>query len=155
MQLSKEEYARKRIEMPNSYPRDGIFHPHLTTINWWKSPKTLSGMQEKICQHWWKSRKTLSGMQKKICQHWWKSRKPLSGMQEKICQHWWESPKTLSGMQEKICQHWWKSRKTLSGMRLRLLPCTLLTLMSLFMMALECIQLKQQSSFITARELPC
>ena len=59
MQLSKEEYARKRIHngfsmqvensvtrvtltvrhhsasqvMPNSYPRDGIVNPHLTTIN--------------------------------------------------------------------------------------------------------------------------
>ena len=56
MQLSKEEYARKRIHngssvqiensvtrvtvrhrsaslvMPNSYPRDGIFNQHLTTI---------------------------------------------------------------------------------------------------------------------------
>ena len=56
MQLSKEEYARKRIrnvysvqiensvtrvtvrhhsanlEMPNSYSRDGIFNQHLTTI---------------------------------------------------------------------------------------------------------------------------
>ena len=56
MQLSKEEYARKRIHngssvqienrvtqvtnrhhsasfaMPNSYPRNGIFNPHLTTI---------------------------------------------------------------------------------------------------------------------------
>ena len=56
MQLSKEEYARKRIHngssvqiktsvtrvtvwhhsaslvMPNSYPRDGIFSQHLTTI---------------------------------------------------------------------------------------------------------------------------
>ena len=53
MRLSKEEYARKRIHngclvrienkattdnysvslvMPNSYPRDGIFNPHLTTI---------------------------------------------------------------------------------------------------------------------------
>ena len=53
MQLSKEEYARKRIhngslvqiensvtlvtvraslEMPNSYPRNGIFNQHLTII---------------------------------------------------------------------------------------------------------------------------
>ena len=49
MQLSKEEYARKRIHngssvqiensitwvslvMPNSYPGDGIFNQHLTTI---------------------------------------------------------------------------------------------------------------------------
>ena len=47
MQLLKEEHARKRIcngrsvqiensvgslEMPNSYPCDGIFNPHLTTI---------------------------------------------------------------------------------------------------------------------------
>ena len=32
---------------------------------------------------------------------------------------------------------------------LRLLPCTLLTLTSLFMTALECIQLKQQSRLIT------
>ena len=43
MQLSKEGYARERIHngssvqiensvMPNSYPRDGIFNQHLTTI---------------------------------------------------------------------------------------------------------------------------
>ena len=45
MQLSKKEYARKRIYngssvrienssrmMPNSYPCDGIFNQHLTTI---------------------------------------------------------------------------------------------------------------------------
>ena len=48
MQLSKEEYARKRIHndssvqiensvtrvtvRPNNYPRDGIFNQHLTTI---------------------------------------------------------------------------------------------------------------------------
>ena len=38
---------------------------------------------------------------------------------------------------------------------LRLLPCTLLTLTSLFMTALECIHLKQQTRLITARELPC
>ena len=39
-------------------------------------------------------------------------------------------------------------------MFLRLLPYTLLTLTSLILTALECIQLKQQSRFITARELP-
>ena len=42
MQLSKEAYARTRIHngysvqidlvMPNSYPHDGIFSQHLTTI---------------------------------------------------------------------------------------------------------------------------
>ena len=53
MQLLKEEYARKRMKngrsvqiensvtldncsaslvMPNSYPHDGIFNPHITTI---------------------------------------------------------------------------------------------------------------------------
>ena len=75
MQLSKEEYARKRIHngssvqtensitrvtilhhsaslvMPNNYPRDGIFNQHLTTIkDSYITPDNVVRGNQKLCK---------------------------------------------------------------------------------------------------------
>ena len=89
MRLSNEEYARKRIHngssvqiensvtrvtvwhhlaslvMPNSFPRDGIFNQHLTTIKdsynvaLWKFTGTSETIRDQISRFWGK-RKALS-----------------------------------------------------------------------------------------------